>query len=277
MTSHDIESYFRQHRKMLAMILLVIGMLAVSGFFMGMRQTETSATAAGRHRAANRAVPTDTAVLLPAPRYSEIASTPWQVNAGWKFTLEDLPRVTAAPDSQTKPTPEQAAAAVALRARLRAYDGAPPVIPHPIDPLGSAACASCHDRGSDKIIAGVRPAEMSHPWITNCTSCHVPQQGPREASEAQEARLHVDNTFLGKPSPGSGCRAYQGAPPVMPHQVWMRQNCMSCHGPGRDQAIRSTHPQRRNCLQCHAPDAALDNRESYLGNAAPPVAAPAKP
>ena len=40
MDSHNVEGYFRQHRKTLAVIFMAVGMLAVSGFFMGMRQTE---------------------------------------------------------------------------------------------------------------------------------------------------------------------------------------------------------------------------------------------
>ena len=44
MDSRDIEKYFRQHRRMLAVIFVMIGMLSVSGFFMGMLQTERHAT-----------------------------------------------------------------------------------------------------------------------------------------------------------------------------------------------------------------------------------------
>ena len=61
MDSHDIESYFRQHRKTLAVIFLVVGMLAISGTFMGMRQTKKqvtrklpSATDATAHKARSK-------------------------------------------------------------------------------------------------------------------------------------------------------------------------------------------------------------------------------
>ena len=112
---------------------------------------------------------------------------------------------------------------------------------------------------------------MSHPWITNCTSCHVPADGMRQFTEPREARLVVENSFIGKNSAGSGPRAYGTAPPTTPHPVWMRRNCMACHGPGREQAIRTSHPERQNCLQCHAPNAAFDNRETYLTNPKPPL------
>ena len=127
------------------------------------------------------------------------------------------------------------------------------------------------------VIGGKRPAEISHPWITNCTSCHVPADGMRQFTEPREARLVVENSFIGKTSAGSGPRAYGTAPPTMPHPVWMRQNCMACHGPGREQAIRTSHPERQNCLQCHAPNAAFDNRETYLTNPKPPLGLPILP
>jgi cytochrome c-type protein NapB len=136
---------------------------------------------------------------------------------------------------------------------------------------------SCHGPGENLVIGGKRPAEMSHPKITNCTSCHVPADGMRQLSEPPEARLVIENAFIGKTSAGSGPRAYGTAPPTTPHPVWMRQNCMACHGPGREQAIRTSHPERQNCLQCHAPNAAFDNRETYLTNPKPPLGLPLLP
>ena len=52
--------------------------------------------------------------------------------------------------------------------------------------------------GENLVIGGKRPAEMSHPWITNCTSCHVPADGMRQFTEPREARLVVENSFIGK-------------------------------------------------------------------------------
>ena len=60
MDSHDVENYFRQHRKTLAVVFLMVGMLAVSGFFMGMRQTERQITR----------------TALPLPAKHEVAYTP---------------------------------------------------------------------------------------------------------------------------------------------------------------------------------------------------------
>lgn len=279
MDSHHVESYFRQHRKTLAVVFLMIGMLAVSGLFMGMRQTQRQVTRDQFPVAENPAFPTAerqvsgiTASGIPdAPIYTEIATAEWLANRDWKFTLADLPRAAAPTAGLPAPTDEETAAAVERRRSLRAYHGAPPVVPHAIDSLRSTACMSCHGEGGDLVIGGKRPPEISHPWITNCTSCHVPADGLRHLTAPEETRLYVENGFLGKESAGKGSRAYPTAPPTMPHPVWMRQNCMACHGPGREQAIRTSHPERRNCLQCHAPDAAFDNRETYWTNPKPPI------
>lgn len=268
MDSHDIESYFRQHRKTLAVIFLAVGMLAVSGFFMGMRQTERRADQ-GRLPATTSEEAATTAPLVEiptAPKYKEIAQAKWKANRDWHFTFADLPRAEDPPAGTNLPAlePTQLRAAVERRAALRAYDGAPPVIPHAIDTISVASCIACHGKDARLLIGGKRPAEMSHPWITNCTSCHVPADGLRQLKEPAEARLIVESSFVGKPSPGHGLRAYGGAPPVIPHPVWMRQNCLACHGPDREQAIRSSHPDRKNCLQCHASNALFDNHENYL-------------
>jgi cytochrome c-type protein NapB len=271
MDSHDIESYFRQHRKTLAVVFLVVCMLAISGFFMGMRQTERQVTrnqlpVAGKHEVSEQ-----TQEVPVAPNYKEIGKAAWLANRDWKFTLADLPRAVAPLAGQADATPAETAAAIERRKFLRAYDGAPPVIPHAIDTLKASACTSCHGEDTNLVIGGKRPSEISHPWITNCTSCHVPADGLRQVTALAKDRLVIENSFIGKTSAGHGPRAYGTAPPTMPHAVWMRQNCMACHGPGREQAIRTSHPERQNCLQCHAPNAAFDNRETYLTNPKPPL------
>lgn len=274
MDSHDVENYFRQHRKTLAVVFLVVCMLAVSGFFMGMRQTERQMTRNQLPVAGKQEVSEQSYKIPVAPKYQEIGKAAWLANRDWKFTLADLPRAVAVLDSRSAAAPVETAVAIERRKSLRAYDGAPPVIPHAIDTLKASACTSCHGEDTNLVIGGKRPAEMSHPWITNCTSCHVPADGLRQVTAPAEARLVIGNSFLGKTSAGHGPRAYGTAPPTMPHAVWMRQNCMACHGPGREQAIRTSHPERQNCLQCHAPNAAFDNRETYLTNPKPPLDSP---
>ncbi len=272
MDSHDVENYFRQHRKTLAVVFLMVGMLAVSGFFMGMRQTEHQPVRNQGPVVENHSVAVDQ--IPVAPTYREIHNAGWLANRNWKFTLDDLPRSTAMRFGQPVATAAETATAVQNRKSLRAYDGAPPLIPHAIDMLKSSSCLSCHGQGTNLVIAGKQPAEISHPWITNCTSCHVPVDGLRQITAPPQTRLVVTNDFIGKASAGRGQRAYSTAPPTMPHSVWMRQNCMACHGPGREQAIRTSHPERRNCLQCHAPNAHFDNRETYLTSPKPPLSPP---
>lgn len=54
---------------------------------------------------------------------------------------------------------------------------------------------------------------------------------------------------LGKKLP----RAYQGAPPLVPHDVEARKGmCLACHGTGVVGAPLVPHPTRNHfCLQCH--------------------------
>jgi nitrate reductase (cytochrome), electron transfer subunit len=53
-------------------------------------------------------------------------------------------------------------------------------------------------------------------------------------------------------------RAFDGAPPTIPHSTLMRTDCLSCHGPQGLYGLRTPHPERQSCLQCHAPGAHLD-------------------
>ena len=48
-------------------------------------------------------------------------------------------------------------------------------------------------------------------------------------------------------------RAYEGAPPLVPHDVESRKGvCLSCHGTGEEGAPITPHPNRTHfCIQCH--------------------------
>ena len=133
------------------------------------------------------------------------------------------------------------------RAQRRAYHGAPPVIPHP--PLGGA-CISCHGSQARELPGvGIAPANPHRKTSglsesSRCAQCHL----FKNTSE-----LFVVNTFQGtKRIPYTGERLYRHAPPVMPHGLFMREDCTACHsGAAARPAIRCSHPERRNCLQCH--------------------------
>lgn len=59
----------------------------------------------------------------------------------------------------------------------------------------------------------------------------------------------------GPPSTGSKRmpRAYQGAPPLVPHDVEARKGlCRECHATGEQGAPITPHPTRTHfCIQCH--------------------------
>ena len=135
--------------------------------------------------------------------------------------------------------------ALELRASRRAYDGAPPVVPHPVE--DTTACLACHEEGL--ALRDKQGTAMPHGDLVSCTQCHVPSAGemPGQLLELEVAA----NGFVGMESPGPGPR-WGIAPPEVPHPTEMRQRCDSCHGPNGLQSLQSTHPERQECSQCHA-------------------------
>ena len=152
------------------------------------------------------------------------------------------------PDGIPVPDREGAVKTVAVeRAERRAYDGAPPVIPHENFDI---VCGECHDaEGMAVEDVGFAPpsphgktAGLSD--ISRCRQCHVfqkvsePWKGNSFAGLSQDLRR--------------GERLNPLAPPVIPHKVFMRENCLACHsGPAAREAIRTSHPERARCRQCH--------------------------
>jgi cytochrome c-type protein NapB len=158
-------------------------------------------------------------------------------------------------------TEEMKQAALADRAKNRAYDTAPPTVPHPTDGMTAASCLACHGPG---MRVGDRVAtRMSHPVMGNCVQCHAPAAPPELAAFATPA---AGNDFAGAFRSGPGSRAGPGAPPTVPHTTWMRQDCASCHGLVARPGLRTTHPWLTNCTQCHAPSAELDQVAFPLAN-----------
>jgi cytochrome c-type protein NapB len=142
-----------------------------------------------------------------------------------------------------------APASLAVRAERRLYDGAPPVIPHP--PL-NIACTECHTAtGKEAPPIGVAPANPHGrtPGMIgtrNCQQCHVFRQSED---------LFAESDFVGLTQHYEPAdRLYPGAPPVMPHRVFMHENCAACHGgPAARVEIVCRHIDRTNCRQCHVP------------------------
>lgn len=251
-------------------IALTVGL---SGFFMGLRQTSAEASLA---REVRRAAPpvaapqnssADAAVPVALP-YSRLREHTLQPNHTWSNRLADLDRHAPTVTTFAALSRDEQSLVRHQRASRRQYDGAPPVAPHPLNQTTAAACLECH--GQPVVISGITVPQMSHQVYENCLQCHVSALGPSSTWRSRTISLADGNVFMGKPSAGFGRRAYEGAPPVLPHATWMRQNCLSCHGPGGANSFRTPHPDRHNCLQCHAPDASIDQSPSLMANNRPP-------
>ncbi|MCL7981450.1 MAG: hypothetical protein M8840_13780 [marine benthic group bacterium] len=171
------------------------------------------------------------------------------------IALAALSGTCTSPDTVAVPGHEGARKSSAeIRAERRAYDGAPPVIPH----RGFGAdCVNCHnDRGRSVSGVGYAPASphegtRSAGGTIRCMQCHV-----FRTTDAEFVASEFDGVAQALTS---GDRATAGAPPRIPHRVVMRENCLACHdGPGAREAIRTTHPERTRCRQCHLPIEKLD-------------------
>jgi cytochrome c-type protein NapB len=152
----------------------------------------------------------------------------------------------------------------ASRDSFRAYYGAPPVIPHAVRELGRSNCLACHVDGLAPV-EGPVAVPKPHATLGDCLQCHVEQQ--------RDARLFAETQFIGLAEPRGRHAAYSGAPPVIPHRLWLRENCPSCHGPRGHPTLRTTHPERTNCTQCHVPqepntEPLIENRFAQKGGAA---------
>ena len=62
----------------------------------------------------------------------------------------------------------------------------------------------------------------------------------------------VPNSFEGWVGETKGFRASETAPPTVPHRLFLRESCISCHSPEHpDENLRSPHYRQVNCRQCH--------------------------
>lgn len=139
-------------------------------------------------------------------------------------------------------------ATTAARVLRRAYDGAPPVIPH--DGF-SRECRTCHTaEGLAVGRLGYAPPSPhgKTPGLAGgrCAQCHVSQV---------RAAVWRTNGFVGvRHVLRRGRRLDAGTPPTIPHHVFMREACAACHtGPAARESVRMRHPDRGWCRQCHVP------------------------
>lgn len=131
----------------------------------------------------------------------------------------------------------------------RSFWGAPPVMPHGFaGDRDGHYCLECHARKNriEKRQQAIAP--VPHAEYSQCQQCHVKDTD-------RSGAVFRESTFVGLDFPGKGTRAHFFAPPTIPHKTFMRDNCLSCHGPAGKQRIKSPHPFRSQCQQCHAADA----------------------
>jgi len=220
--------------------------LSVLGFFVGVSQPPAGDPPLVSHDGGG-AVPSDLAV----PTYQGLRAQAAGLGSGWSRDREAL-RVPAQEPSG------DVGEAVTERAANRAYDGAPPTIPHAVRQRSAAECLACHDEGLR--LRGRTASRVPHDDLASCTQCHVVQDGPMPGERLPPDATFAVNTFAGRASPTEGPRAWSIAPPQIPHTTSMRTECMACHGPGGRSAMRTPHPERQSCEQCHAPSATADQR-----------------
>jgi len=163
---------------------------------------------------------------------------------------------------------------LAVHHRLRAFPGAPPRIPHGLteQEFKGGRCNTCHERG-DFVERFATYAPMTpHPEMGACLQCHVADDRlvgrPVSLGEGTPvcAQCHILDALTAPPPQfvaidwpepkwsRLGQVALPGGPPLIPHRLESRGNCVACHaGMGSVYEIRTTHPERANCRQCHVP------------------------
>lgn len=224
--------------------------IAFVGFFTGLKQSPEAAPIRDTQELEQPADPT--------PSYGDLRTR--DRGALGELHPSQIERFAGAVDRTPPKGPASEAdfvGAVAARQETRAYWGAPPSIPHRVNDSRAPDCLVCHEKGAN--IAGKLAPRMSHPRYDSCFQCHTLSQDPRTAGSQG---ISPENSFDGWKSPGHGSRAWQGAPPTMPHPTRMRETCISCHGPTGKVGLRTSHPERQNCVQCHTSSAALDQRST---------------
>lgn len=133
------------------------------------------------------------------------------------------------------------------RPSRRAFFSAPPVIPHKMGQT-DRECLSCHETGRE--YKGNQTPLTPHPEFVNCRQCHVRSLPPDYVGKPKTT---VKNSWQGLEDPGKGTRQSDYTPPTIPHRLFLRENCSSCHHPDAvaTPILSREHSQRTNCRQCH--------------------------
>lgn len=216
--------------------------------------------------------PTQSTFVVPS--YRDISSVTVGPNRTWTSNLASLKQPRPSLFAAVTRTPAMKDAALRDRLRTRAFDGAPPVIPHVVEQQSARSCLVCHGEGL--LLSNRIATKISHPHYANCLGCHVEQAGGipvdvpiARANSGDEStpKSVPGNLFAGRLRAGPGTRAMPGAPPTIPHTTQLRGDCLSCHGLIARPGLRTTHPWLQNCVQCHV-SVEENERMPFLSTAA---------
>jgi len=240
----------------MAIVGAVAAGLGLVGFLVGISEPVEA-------RRATRSMAVAPITAQPAPTYREINSALVGTNVGWGSPLATLKQDRPGILEKVVRTSAMKNTALHDRLRTRAFDGAPPVVPHRIEHQSSTSCLVCHGEGlklGEKIAT-----KVSHPHFANCLQCHVEQSGSVPFLTGTSEPI-PSNSFAGVLRSGPGTRSMPGAPPTIPHATQLRGDCMSCHGLVARPGLRTTHPWLTNCTQCHAANGEAERPHPLTGS-----------
>lgn len=238
----------------MAMVLAIA--VAFAGYFVGITGTRDSTN--GQIDGATDLLSTAEGDIPTVVDYQDRPGRALSPNANWRNSLESLRSDEVNLFAEISLDPAERRSALDQRIRRRAYEGAPPTIPHAIDQMNASVCLVCHEEGA--VIGSLIARPIPHQNLSNCTQCHVESDSNQFSTDVEV--LLAKSEFAGwAPMSEVKHRYWEHAPAPIPHTTWMRENCMSCHGPLGTSGLQSSHPWRNSCTQCHAPAADLDQRD----------------
>ncbi len=250
-TTYSSKGLERRGRKL---ILAGAIALATLGYIVGLRAGVPEGSSAGVHGVSPDApAAAGSGRALPALSYDQVGAGGLRAAQGSPSWLE-MAAALRAPSKEPVTDMATRELSLALRGERRAFNGAPPTIPHDTRGLEPRACLACH---GNALKIGDRVAkDLPHPYLANCTQCHA---ASAPAFLHPHGASRPASSWRGVATPRQGQRAAPGAPPMIPHTTHMRTNCLACHGPHGWPGVQTSHPERRSCLQCHAPTGNQDH------------------
>ncbi len=241
-------------QRFVILLAFVIMWVAITGYYIGIKAPMHPAGVSEKDAVVDVLIEmpsTGSAVVIPATSYEDMAESSASPNQSWTTRLAMLKQEPYDLYAEIRIDDAAKQSSLEQRETLRAFNGAPPMVPHAIDQMTSRGCLACHGEGIKT--KSLRAAKMPHPYYANCTQCHVEHTSSHLPSVVFRA-----NEFTGLAAPQSGDRAFANAPPVMPHATMLRNDCLSCHGRTASAGMATTHPWRQNCLQCHGSSSQLE-------------------